>query len=123
MPFWGRRKSEPVASDAVRAAEIVAQHLPADLAAAYMGLARPAVHLRAANAARPVVARLGGSPRLPVDAAWPTWTGHGPLSFIASLDCAELATYDMAPVLPLDGQLLFFYWDGQLDQGLDTVGY
>src|SRR3954463_11540731 len=110
MPIWGRRKTEPAGSDAERTAQIIAEHLPADLASTYMALARPAVHLRAATGAQPVVAQLGGSPRLPPDEPWPTWTGHGPLSFIASLECAALAGYDTAGVLPPEGQLLFFYW-------------
>ncbi|MFC4909356.1 YwqG family protein [Actinomadura gamaensis] len=58
-----------------------------------------------------VVGRLGGEPRLPPDTRWPSCDGHGPLSFVASLDCARLP----GTGLPEGGELLFFYFDGQLD--------
>ncbi|GAA3863204.1 DUF1963 domain-containing protein [Streptomyces sedi] len=66
---------------------------------------------------RPRGGALGGEPALPEAAEWPVWEGHGPLSFVASLDCAALAATGEGPVsglpLPTSGTLLFFYFDGR----------
>lgn len=45
------------------------------------------------------------------------WEGHGPLSFVASIDCAGLPTAAVDIDLPKAGTLLFFYFDSQLDDG------
>ncbi len=45
------------------------------------------------------------------------WEGHGPLSFVASIDCARLPTAALDIDLPAAGTLLFFYFDGQSDDG------
>ncbi|MFE3327582.1 YwqG family protein [Streptomyces sp. NPDC059176] len=63
------------------------------------------------------VGRLGGLPALPATAKWPVWEGHGPLSFVASIDCTRLPTAALDIDLPEAGTLLFFYFDGQLDDG------
>ncbi|MFE2560736.1 YwqG family protein [Streptomyces sp. NPDC059352] len=93
------------------------QHLPSDVADRWVGLLRPAVRLEAATGPDPVVGRLGGSPKLPAHVEWPSWEGHGPLSFVASLDCAALPVGAVDVALPAAGTLSFFYFDGQLDDG------
>ncbi|MBO0823759.1 MAG: DUF1963 domain-containing protein [Actinobacteria bacterium] len=52
--------------------------------------------------------RLGGMPDLPATTHWPTNDGK-PLSFIAQVNLAEVAPYDLEAVLPKDGLLSFFY--------------
>ncbi|WP_308312470.1 YwqG family protein [Streptomyces sp. ISL-11] len=48
---------------------------------------------------------------------WPRWEGHGPLSFVASVNCAALPADSLDIPLPADGTLAFFYFDGQVDDG------
>ncbi|MCT2593076.1 DUF1963 domain-containing protein [Streptomyces sp. N2-109] len=92
-------------------------HLPADVAERWTGLLRPGIRLTAAAGSDPVAARLGGSPELPETMEWPVWEGHGPLSFVGSIDCAELPSGALDPAMPSRGTLEFFYFDGQLDGG------
>jgi uncharacterized protein YwqG len=75
------------------------------------GLLRPGARLSVAGEGR--AGHLGGSPELPPDAEWPVWPGHGPLTFVASVNCAALSGLDIP--LPEDGTLLFFFFDGQFD--------
>ncbi|MEW2069837.1 YwqG family protein [Streptomyces sp. NPDC007346] len=75
------------------------------------------MRLEVATGSDGVVGRLGGLPALPSASAWPVWEGHGPLSFIASIDCARLSADALDIELPGTGALLFFYFDGQLDGG------
>lgn len=95
------------------------QHLPPDVAARWKSLLRPAVQFDWAAADDPVAAQLGGEPELPAGQAWPEWDGYGPLSFIASFDCARIAIEGFG--LPKSGRLLFFYFDGQVDDEEETV--
>lgn len=67
------------------------------------------------------VGRLGGDPDLPAEVAWPQWEGHGPLSFVAAIDCAAMAAQVTEYAWPADGTLLFFYFDGQADNGESWV--
>ncbi|MFI9308704.1 YwqG family protein [Streptomyces triculaminicus] len=115
------------------------EHLPTGIAARWISLLRPGLALANATAtdaeaeaeaatdadAQPgprfVVGRLGGLPELPEDEEWPVWDGHGPLSFIASVDCALLPSGALDIALPADGTLAFFYFDGQLDDGRAMV--
>ncbi|MGW6060431.1 YwqG family protein [Streptomyces sp. NPDC055189] len=92
-------------------------HLPPDVAVRWVGLLRPAVRLERAEAADVTVGQLGGLPQLPTEVKWPSWDGHGPLSFIASVDCAKLPAGAADIALPTEGTLSFFYFDGQLDDG------
>ena len=66
---------------------------------------------------------LGGDPRLLDSAEWPLWDDHGPLSFVAAVDCAALSAVPLDIALPSSGTLLFFYFDGQYDNYQTTVGY
>ncbi|MGW7578985.1 YwqG family protein [Streptomyces sp. NPDC054765] len=91
------------------------QHLPSGIAQQWLGLLRPAVRLEVDTDPDSVVGRLGGLPRLPDGQDWPIWEGHGPLSLIASIDCAELPSEAVDISLPREGTLLFFFFDGQLD--------
>jgi uncharacterized protein YwqG len=99
-------------------------HLPGDIAAQWVQLLRPAARLRpAAPATDLIVGQLGGLPSLPSDVRWPEWPDHGPLSFVAAIDCDAIDDMGLDIALPPDGQLLFFYFDGQLDDGRSLVIY
>jgi uncharacterized protein YwqG len=98
-------------------AEAARTHLPAEIAERWIALLRLGLHLRPATPGEPVVCRLGGNPRLPEATPWPEWPGHGPLTFIAEVDCATLPHGELDLALPAAGKLLFFYFDGQLDRG------
>ncbi|MFC8827765.1 YwqG family protein [Streptomyces sp. NPDC057137] len=94
------------------------QHLSPEDAEKWLGLLRPGVRLEAAAAGSDdAFGRLGGLPALPAASEWPVWEGYGPLSFVASIDCARLPTAALDIDLPEAGALLFFYFDGQLDDG------
>lgn len=86
----------------------------------WIGLLRPAFHLRALADDELIVGQLGGDPELPADAEWPTWEGHGPLSFVASVDCGSVPGDSLDIPFPESGTLLFFYFDGL---GENTVAY
>ena len=105
------------------AGEIAGGHLPADIAARWLRLLRPAAALRYTGPGARVAAVLGGEPGLPDWAEWPVWENHGPLSFIAAIDCAALAAVPLDITLPHAGTLLFFYFDGQYDSHQTTVGF
>ncbi|WP_327710655.1 YwqG family protein [Streptomyces sp. NBC_00464] len=101
--------------DAFRA--LALQHLSPEDTEKWLGLLRPGVRLEVATGSDDVVGRLGGLPALPAATEWPEWEGHGPHSFVASIDCARLPTAALDIDLPAAGTLLFFYFDGQLDDG------
>lgn len=52
--------------------------------------------------------RIGGCPDVPKDFEWPRFENH-PLSFIAQLNLADIAHYELGLDLPICGSLLFFY--------------
>ncbi|KDN20190.1 YwqG family protein [Amycolatopsis rifamycinica] len=85
--------------------------LPAELATAWLGLARPGIRL-VPGGEGPRVGRIGGAPLMPADLAWPEWPGRGPLDFVAAVDCAALPREFLSIPLPEAGTLLFFYFDG-----------
>ncbi|WP_190111151.1 YwqG family protein [Streptomyces cinnamoneus] len=98
--------------------DLARRHLPADVAERWIALLRPAARLVPVPEPRPedvVVGRLGGLPALPEGMEWPVWEGHGPLSFIASVDCGALPAGALDIPLPADGTLAFFSFDGQID--------
>jgi len=61
--------------------------------------------------------RIGGTPLLPSDAAWPQWKGE-PLSFLAQIDLSEVPSGADRLGLPESGMLSFFYNEDQ-----ETWGY
>ncbi|MER6562300.1 YwqG family protein [Streptomyces sp. NPDC001027] len=99
-----------------RYSRLAAEHLPGDLVQRWTALLRPCVRLRHAEAAERTVAVLGGAPELPAGVGWPEWPGYGPLSFVASVRCAALPRDGLAEEFPKDGTLLFFHFDGQVDE-------
>lgn len=101
--------------DALRS--LALQHLSPGDAEKWVGLLRPGARLEVAAGSDDVAGRLGGLPALPAASEWPLWEGHGPLSFVASIDCASLPLAALDIDLPDAGTLLFFYFDGQLDDG------
>jgi hypothetical protein len=101
-------------------AEAGRRYFSAQDAETWIGLLRPAFHLRALLPGETPVAYLGGDPLMPTDAAWPQWPGHGPLSFVAALDCSEVPAHELDIPFPPSGVLLFFYFDGL---GENTVVY
>src|SRR6266566_4097703 len=54
-----------------------------------------------------VAAALGGQPGLPDSVAWPVWENHGPLSFVAAIDCASLTAVPLDITLPRRGCCCF----------------
>ncbi|MGW0920655.1 YwqG family protein [Streptomyces sp. NPDC002755] len=101
--------------DAFRA--LALHHLSPQETEKWLGLLRPGVRLEVAAGIDDMVGQLGGLPALPVASEWPAWEGHGPLSFVASIDCARLPKAALDIDLPEAGALLFFYFDGQLNDG------
>ncbi|MER5783426.1 YwqG family protein [Streptomyces mobaraensis] len=100
---------------------IARAHLPSDVAERWLALVRPSARLVPAAEGDEPAAVLGGLPRLPDGVEWPAWEGHGPLAFIASVDCAALPVGELDLPLPADGTLSFFYFDGRIDDGLEVV--
>lgn len=97
-------------------AEVARGTLPPDAAERWLSLLRPAAGLRPAESGELVAGTLGGLPMLPYSVEWPhwpQWNHPGPLSFIASLDCAAVSRRPLDITLPDAGSLLFFYFDGQ----------
>lgn len=74
----------------------------------------------------PPVGVLGGDPLLAPGSVWPTWDGRGPLSHIATLDCAALHLFLSSALqtagFPSTGSMLFLYFDGAVDDGVEVVG-
>jgi uncharacterized protein DUF1963 len=112
-----------VVSDRELVTEIARRHLLPEIADRWLRLLRPAAVLRHAARGDRAVGVLGGNPRLPDSAEWPSWDGHGPLSFVAAVDCAALAAVPLDIALPSSGTLLLFYFDGRYDNYQATVGY
>jgi uncharacterized protein YwqG len=105
-------------------------------------LCRPALAFHAE--AKPVAARFGGLPDLPPDLAWPVRNAYEggrliaeklrrgdaltealtmplPLEFVAELDLAEIAQFQvLGDFLPFEGRLLFF-WDGICGPWIDST--
>ncbi|WP_416973042.1 YwqG family protein [Streptomyces sp. 4F14] len=95
-----------------RYSRLAAEHLGDDTARRWTALLRPCVRLRHAADGDPVAASLGGTPSLPPGTPWPEWPGQGPLSFVASVDCAALPHEALPEEFPRDGTLLFFFYGG-----------
>ena len=115
-------RHHPSGSDADHVRDIAATHLGEPDLSRWLGLLRPAVRLVFTTEPGTAVARLGGLPSLPDDVEWPTWPGHGPLSFVGELACERLAAFPLDIPFPSTGRLLFFYRDGSYDDDPETVG-
>jgi uncharacterized protein YwqG len=100
---------------------VAREHLPRDVAETWIRLLRPAARLKHGDSGEPVVGHLGGLPAHDETVAWPTWTNHGPLSFVASISCETLVSTGLEIELPRDGALAFFYFDGQYDDAQSLV--
>lgn len=113
------------------------EHLGDELGAQWASMLIEGTRLRASGpparvaslpgaASTQAVGHLGGPAPLPRDTEWPTWSGYGPLTHIATLDCRKLVPYMPeslnAAGFPPDGLLSFFFFDGQVDDGLELVG-
>lgn len=121
-----RRKTAPARepiSDLELVTRIVHEHLEPDVAERWLTLLRPALHLVPLRAEAAPVARLGGTPNLPLGQPWPTWEGAGPLMFVGELDLAEVAKFQLDITVPTTGRLLFFFYDGSYDNFASLVGY
>jgi uncharacterized protein YwqG len=101
--------------------QVARQHLPIGVAEKWIRLLRPAARLKPRDSGDSIVGQLGGVPTLQDDVAWPEWKHHGPLAFIASVDCRELTALGLDIALPRDGTLAFFYFDGEYDDGKSSV--
>lgn len=105
--------------EAVKA--VANEHLPSRAAEAFVALLRPALRLEPAGEGDPVVAQLGGLPKLPTN-TWPVWDGHGPLSHVLTFDCGTVDAILPELGIPASGALAFFYYDGSFDDHISTVG-
>src|SRR5262249_18104522 len=76
------------------------------------GLARPSIRLALQRVEQRDLgigdSRVGGLPDLPAGVGWPTWNCV-PQAFIAQINLAETAPFDVDHLLPADGVLSFFY--------------
>ncbi len=68
----------------------------------------------------PGTSRLGGTPDLPSETAWPAWK-NVPMSFIAQINLADLVSFSVAQDLPKSGLLSFFYDAAQETYGADPA--
>jgi uncharacterized protein YwqG len=102
-------------------AEAGRRYFSAENAKTWISLLRPAFHLREPAEGEPVVSRLGGAPLLPPDVEWPAWDGHGPLSFVASVDCDLVPADELDIPLPGTGTLNFFYYNAVGDDAVDYL--
>lgn len=65
------------------------------------------------------VSKIGGTPDLPVGAAWPEWNDV-PMSFLAQIQLHDIAPLDTQGFLPHDGLLSFFCDAEDSVTGLDS---
>lgn len=101
-------------------AEAGRRYFSPENAETWVGLLRPAFHLKSLEPGETYAGHLGGEPLMPADLEWPTWPGHGPLHLVASIDCGQVPVEQLDIPLPDSGTLLFFYFDGL---GESSVAY
>ena len=77
------------------------------IAPAVLKLLQPSIRLVVGEHSEEPITRLGGTPNLPADIAWPTRRSGDPHSFLAQIDLAALGICDGLP-LPDEGSLFFF---------------
>jgi uncharacterized protein YwqG len=85
---------------------------------AVLKLLRPSIRLMVGGQSEQPVTRLGGTPNMPADIAWPTRRSGDPHSFLAQIDLAGLEICDGLP-LPGSGSLFFFCDAEYLPEGSD----
>lgn len=110
------------ASDADQVSRIAQEHLSGPVLERWLTLLRPAIRLVPAAAEEQCVARLGGLPLMPAETGWPTWPGHGPLSYIGEIHCDRATGFPLDISIPASGRILFFYFDGSYDNFAAPVG-
>ncbi|MEV6676452.1 DUF1963 domain-containing protein [Streptomyces erythrochromogenes] len=93
--------------------DIGRRHLDDEDAERWAALLRPGVRLAVADeewdaAEVPTAARLGGLPRLPDGADWPSGPDGAPLAFVATVDCGAVPAGALDLPLPAGGSLAFF---------------
>lgn len=88
------------------------------IAPAVLKLLRPSIRLIVGEQSEQPVTRLGGTPNMPVDIAWPMRRSGDPHSFLAQIDLAGLEICDGLP-LPDSGSLFFFCDAEYLPDGSD----
>jgi uncharacterized protein YwqG len=88
------------------------------IAPAVLKLLRPSIRLIVGEQSEQPVTRLGGTPNMPADIAWPTRRSGDPHSFLAQVDLAGLEICDGLP-LPRSGSLFFFCDAEYLPEGSD----
>ena len=135
MRWWRKRESREDVAQALPArgadenefdylSRLAAAHLPTEIASRWLAMLRPGIRLSPDQVGDVVLARLGGLPRVPAGFEWPTWDGHGPLSFVGEVDLDAVARsgLDLDIRLPSTGRLLGFYFDGSFDDFNGLVG-
>lgn len=103
------------AANAADLIEAARETLPPAVADSWIGLLRPAVRFRRAEAGDVVVGQLGGSPALPRELDWPRSAAGRPLGFVAGVDLGRVPVGSLDIPLPADGMLLLFYRDPSED--------
>jgi uncharacterized protein YwqG len=90
---------------------------------ALVSLARPSVRLRSSPPSgelQPGTSTVGGEPDLPQAVEWPEF-GDIPQAFIAQVNLADIAGFDLGDGLPTSGLLSFFYDSEQGVWGYDPA--
>jgi hypothetical protein len=116
--------SVPVMTSAAEYAEFAKAHLPQPFADRWISLLRPAVVFPGDPVAPEGPGlRSGGEPLLPDEVEWPTFEGRVPMSFVAELDCAALASVGGVELMPDSGHLLFFCVDYRYETDDQSDGW
>jgi uncharacterized protein YwqG len=105
--------------------ELIPQLIDAGLhayASQVASYSRPALRMRVSQVGRDAdshaVSRLGGTPHVPDEFAWPRWRDDA-LAFVGQINLSDLTSFKAASVLPESGMLSFFYHPEQSAWGFD----
>ena len=111
---WGRRE---------QVLEFIREHAPHRTREALAARLRPAIVMRAMPTLQVLAlgaSRIVGAPDVPEHFEWPRWYNN-PLHFLAQIDLAQVAPFDVEKHLPRAGHLLFFVdpddraaWEGEV---------
>ncbi|WP_405451491.1 DUF1963 domain-containing protein [Streptomyces erythrochromogenes] len=118
---FGDRAHAHTQAQAQALRDIGRRHLDDEDAERRAALLRPGVRLAVAEeadeegpeegdaaAGPPTAGRLGGLPRLPDEADWPSGPDGAPLALVATVDCGALPAGALDLPLPTEGSLAFF---------------